>query len=184
MENNDLNILAEKLKAGDENAAEMLYDYFAPKIYSFYIVRILHKETAEDLTQDVFIKLIKKIHTFDPKKGDFAPWIWQVARNNLIDHYRNTAKRNLISFLPYLDAFPQGISKNENLFFDVNREIAQEIISTVREFTDDEKNIFSLYHLSGMTYKELSKITKKSEGSLRVAIFRLNKKIKKAFNEK
>ena len=170
------NKLANQLKTGDRQAGEEIFNHFSPLIYRFFMARILNQRAAEDLTQDVFLKIVSKIDTFNDKAGNFSGWIWQVARNSLIDYFR--AKKEVV----FSDA-PEGIENMYRVDDAVDRRInAKEIIEIVNNFEDDEQEVFALYYLSDLAYKEMSKITGRSEGSLRVAIHRMNKKIRKIVN--
>lgn len=175
-ESKKFNRLANLLKCGDKTAAAELFDYFNPKLFSFFITRTLHRETAEDLTQEVFLKLINHIDTFSEKKGDFLAWIWQIARNTAKDYYRKNSKKeiNVATFIGKYESFDD---RNEL----ENKIRAEEVMKLVRDFSEEEQEIFSMYYLSDLPYKEISRIIGKPEGSLRVLIHRINQKIKQKY---
>jgi RNA polymerase sigma-70 factor (ECF subfamily) len=83
----------ESAKAGDVSALQYLYIRFADDVYGYVhgIVRDSHE--AEDITQNVFAKLMKAIARYQPRDVPFAAWILRVARNAALDHIR--ALRNL-----------------------------------------------------------------------------------------
>src|SRR3989344_4368287 len=95
-----LNRLARRMQSGEEEAAEDLYKELAGKVFGFCLARVRQKPLAEDLTQDIFLKLVSRIETFDPKKGTFPVWFWQLARNTLFDYYRGQKE---ISFIDLVD---------------------------------------------------------------------------------
>ena len=82
------NALALRLKAGDQNAGKELFDYWSPLLFRFFMIRLTNRGKAEDLVQDVFLKLVARIDTFDTNAGNFTAWFWQVAKNTLKDYYR------------------------------------------------------------------------------------------------
>lgn len=170
------NKLANRLKSGDIKSGEEIFNYFSPLIYRFVMARLLNRQLAEDLTQDVFLKVVSKITQFDGEKGNFSAWIWQIARNSLIDYFRD--KKEIV----FAD-MPEGM---ENMFKTedqaVKNMMVREVIAEIKNFSDEEQEIFTLYYLSDLAYKDMSKITGKSEGSLRVAIHRLNKKLRGILN--
>lgn len=173
---NRLNRLAKEMRGGNQRAAEKIYEKLAKKVFGFCMNRTGNKVLAEDLTQDIFLKLIDKIDLYDEKKGDFVVWFWQMARNTVIDHYRRERT------LPFSDL------ENEEEVEDVahgdpqaefekklEREQLEKMLSALNE---EEKELFRLRFLAELSYKEISKILDKSEGALRVAINRLKKKLK------
>lgn len=172
----NFNTLAEELKNGNEEAASQIFDYFSPKIYHFFIARVLQKEIAEDLTQEVFLKLVKKIHMFDKSKGDFSVWLWQIAKNLLIDYYRSN-KKNIL--LPDMEVISKITVTKEIIINNPEKQIIDEITKEIKKFDELEKDLFAMRYLSELSYREISQISGKSEASLRVAVHRLNKKIRK-----
>jgi len=77
---------------GDLEKFSWLYDKYIKKIYDFIYFKTTHKETAEDLTSQTFFKALEKIKTFNSDKGTFSAWLYQIARNTVIDHYRTMKK--------------------------------------------------------------------------------------------
>src|SRR3989338_1118620 len=73
---------------GNTEAFGKLYDLYLKKIYDFLYYRTHHKQTAEDLAGTVFTKALEKIGQYNPSKAKFSTWLYQIARNTLIDHYR------------------------------------------------------------------------------------------------
>jgi len=70
-----------------------LYDRFADKLYSFLLKRCGHKETAEDLVSHTFMRLLESLPTLEWKNAPLSAWLYQVASNALIDHYRKASTR-------------------------------------------------------------------------------------------
>lgn len=172
--NTQFNELANKLKNGEKNAGNEIFNYFSPKFFRFFLTRTLHKEAAEDLTQETFLKIVDHIDLFDEKKGNFSSWIWQIAKNNVKDYYRKKGKGE-ISVAEFLGKY--DISENKSL--SINDKLdAEKIINSIKVLNEYEQEIFSLHYLSDLSYKEISKIVNKPEGSLRVIIHRINEKIK------
>ncbi len=77
-----------KCQQGNLEYFTELFDLYQKKIYSFIYFRTHHKETAEDITSLTFTKALEHFKKFDAAKGKFSSWLYQIARNNIIDHYR------------------------------------------------------------------------------------------------
>lgn len=173
------NKLAHRLKEGERKAGEEIFDYFAPSIFSVFLVRTGNRETAEDLTQEIFLKVIDKIGTFNEDLGSFSGWIWQIAKNNVKDYYRKKKTVALSDFV---------LQNKENSDFlkgknDPKTELKMtEMLDLIKDLNEEEQEVFSLRYLSDLSYRDISKTTKKSESSLRALVHRVNKKIRKLFN--
>src|ERR1700735_5250017 len=79
--------LLDKAKGGSEAAFAEIYDLYFKKIYRFIFFRVGHKETAEDLAEEVFLKAFSKISSVN-EPAAFEGWLYQIARNLVIDYYR------------------------------------------------------------------------------------------------
>lgn len=164
--------MAARLKRGDIGAGDEVFTYFSPLLYRFFLTRLTQQTVAEDLTQDVFIKIISKIDTFDEEKGNFPGWVWQIARNTLIDHYRE--KKEVV----FADA-GEGIEHIVSVVDDVDQRMrVQSIMAAVSRMSEEEQELFSLRYVSDVSYKDMSGMLGRSESALRVAVHRLNNKVK------
>ncbi len=169
------NNLARQMKSGDDKAAGEIFNYFSPILYRFFLSRTLNKQVSEDLTQEVFLKLVSKIDLYDEGLGNFSGWLWQIARNSLTDYFRSK-KETAFSDLPDLEnIFSHKDSTEKNMKI-------KDIMALTENFNDDDREIFSLYYVSDLSYRDIGKITGKTEGSLRILIHRMIKKIKKEIN--
>ncbi|MCR5499132.1 MAG: sigma-70 family RNA polymerase sigma factor [Acetatifactor sp.] len=69
---------------------EIFREYYKP-IYNYVYMQILHREEAEDLVSDIFIKAMNAYDSYDPAKASAKTWLFRIAKNHLIDHYRKQA---------------------------------------------------------------------------------------------
>ena len=163
---------ATRLQKNDRRAAERLFDYFAPRFFSFFCARSGDRHAAEDLVQDVFMKVLAKIGDYNPDRGDFSPWIWQIARNTLIDFFREKGRAPKVA-LGAEEQLETAAAES-----DPDRELqAKQIFRLVETFPEDEQEIFYLRFVADLPYGEISAVTGKSPGALRVMIHRINRKI-------
>ncbi len=173
----DFNALALRLKKGDVKAGEIIFNKFAPLFFGFFVQRVGVRSVAEDLIQDVFVKLVGRIETFNPESGNFTSWFWQIARNTLNDYFRE--KKNVL--LSEVDEEQREEFEVDD-FLDT-KEFVSEILETVKEFSEEEKELFSLRYLQGLSYREIALIMDKTEVSLRVSAHRIIKKIKEIYHD-
>lgn len=172
--------LVRKMKKGDRRAAASLYDELAPKVYGFIFARTSSREAADDLSQEIFIKLIEKIGTFDEKKGNFTVWFWRLARNTLIDHYREKKEARFSEFaeedLDRLASYEHKHGIDEKMAL----EKLQGFLKTLAE---EEQQVFELRYVAELSYSEIAEVSGRSEGALRVSIARIKQKIREGFNK-
>jgi RNA polymerase sigma-70 factor (ECF subfamily) len=79
-----------RAREGDEAAFAALYDAFAPRLYRFFCYRVPGPELAEDLTQQVFVKMIEQLPNYRHQGAPFAAWVFRIARNIWIDQHRTS----------------------------------------------------------------------------------------------
>lgn len=79
--------LIEQAKQGDRGALEQLVKKYYQQIYKYIYFKVSHKETAQDLTQEVFLKLTKSIHRY-VAAAKFSTFLYQIAHNVIVDFYR------------------------------------------------------------------------------------------------
>ncbi|MFC1622580.1 RNA polymerase sigma factor [Patescibacteria group bacterium] len=172
MEINELQIIQECQKGNLDRFAE-IYDVYIKKIYSFIYYRIGHKQTAEDIVSTVFMKSMEKINSFDSNQGKFSSWLYRIARNSVIDHYRT--KKDAINID---DIWDLGESDNFNDKFDANLKL-KEVRKYMQKFSKEQKEIIIMRVWDGLSYKEIAEITNKSEASLKMTVSRILNKVRK-----
>jgi RNA polymerase sigma-70 factor (ECF subfamily) len=173
-----LTVLAVRMKKGDRKAAARLYDELNSKVFGFFFSRTGKRETAEDLSQDIFVRLVEKIESYDEKKGAFVVWFWRMARNMLIDHYR---AKSATPFSHFEESEVEAMAVAEMPNIDT-RLAYREVQSFLKTMNEEERELFELRYIADVSYRELAIMLGRSEGSLRVAALRIKEKIKREFN--
>lgn len=164
-----------RIKEGDGVFFGILYERYIDRIYAFIFYRIHNKETAEDLTSQTFMKVFEKIHTFDAGKASFPTWVYRIARNTLIDHYRtHKQEEDIFSFHDLGKKDP--IEKNA----DMRRRI-EEVEEYMQKLTKDQREIVIMRVWDELSFKEIAAITGKSEASCKVMFSRTIRKIRSEF---
>ncbi len=88
MDLNQEKSIIERYRQGDNEAFGEVFDAYSEKLYAFIYYKVHHRPTAEDLLSQTFLKAIKAFDRFDSKKGKISSWLYRIARNVVIDHYR------------------------------------------------------------------------------------------------
>ena len=172
MDKQKLKISVLKWTQGDVSSFSVLYDYYVDKIYRFIYFKVPDGE-AEDLTEDVFLKVMQKKHTFDPDKSAFSTWIYTIARNTVIDFLRtNKATTELSDFIVDTDSNKDIVSNVDKNFELLNLKKA---ISCLPK---DKQDLVVLRFVDELSYDEMSQILNKSEGSIRISMMRTLKELR------
>jgi len=158
---------------GNLEEFEKLYNFYFKKIYRFIYWRTSHKETAEDLTSQTFIKALEKISTFNQSLGTFSAWIFRIARNKTIDYYRR--KRTEID----IDRVWE-LSSREDIAQDFQtREKLKEAAHYLDKVKLEHRDIVIMRVWDGLSYKEISQIVGKSEANCRMIFSRTIRTLRK-----
>jgi len=180
--------LIAQLQLGQTDALDELYRRHARQLYVFcYHTMRQNPQQAEDLVHDVFERIIKSAHTFNPRKAAFRTWMFRIARNHCIDVMRRNTK---LSFVP-IEQAPEAPGDAPALADtlpapDDGVEATVEhttMIQAVRECiraleNDDEKQAILLYYLGDKVYREIATILGKSLSMARNYIKAAQDKVK------
>lgn len=161
--------LIEKARQGDGQAFGEIYDFYVRRIYDFVYYRVGSRETAEDLTSDIFFKALEKIASFDQNRDNssFGAWLYRIARNRVIDYYR--ANRPTVSFDDGENNFSDDGSAAEEL---KQREERRAILKYLDLLKSEQKELLLLRIWDERSYREISLITGKSEAALKMSFGR------------
>ena len=166
-----------RAKAGEQAAFGQIYDHFFKKIYTFIYYRVGHKEVAEDLAEDVFLKAFGKIAGMN-KDGSLEAWLYQIARNRVIDYYRE--KKLTVA----LEEVENTLEYETNVIDIVNLERQQIIfLKLLKELGAEQQAVLKMKFLEDLSNGEIAELLNKNEGAIRViqhrAITKLQELIKK-----
>jgi len=162
----DDSMYAARTQSGETEAFGILYDRYLDKIYRFVYYKTFSQETTEDITSQVFQKALEKINSFAADKGSFSSWLYRIARNSVIDHYR-TAKNDL----SLEDIFEVGVDERTPETID-----AISALKTVQNYLETldarQREIITLRVWEDKSYKEIAEIVGSSEAGVKMAFSR------------
>lgn len=159
-------------QAGDRRMFGVLYDRYIGKIYDFIYFKTHHRHIAQDLTSQVFMKALDKIDTFNAEGGTFSGWIFRIARNAVIDHYRTKKEGSDIE-----DAY--DIDDGTDIARDVDAKMTLEKLETyLHGLEEEQRDIIIMRVWQELSYKEIAEITGKTEAGCKMAFSRALKKLR------
>ncbi len=169
--------LVESARRGDTSAFATIYEgYFAP-IYRFVYTRVRHKETAEDLAQETFLRAFSKISTYEERGTPLVAWLYTIARNLCTDYFKK--KKEVIPSDP--DIFWQDkVSSTHNPLQVADRaERASVLLDCIGELPEAQSEFVLLRFIEELEYAEIAVILGKREEALRALSHRASKNLKK-----
>ena len=159
--------LVDRASKGSGEAFGQLYQMYVDRIYNYIYYKTGHAVDAEDLTEQVFIKAWEAIRRFRFEGKPFAAWLFKVARNVVIDHYRtrknNTDLSEVVSAIAK-DGDPEASAQR--------RATAQVLMTAIRHLTDEQQQVILLKFVDGMDNTEISAAMGKKEGAIRALQYR------------
>jgi RNA polymerase sigma-70 factor (ECF subfamily) len=146
--------LVERCRRGDELAWRELVERHARRVFGVAYRFAGRVDEAEDLTQDVFVKVYQSLGRYEPAQGAFASWLTTVARNQAIDHYRRRREehRRTTESPELLEAMPAGGESPEGQV--QRQERAQLVRRGVRNLPSELREALVLCDLRGLSYEE------------------------------
>ena len=164
----DLN-LVERCLSGDEAAWETLVRTHTRRVYGF-CYRFTGKDSeAQDLTQEVFLRVFRSLKSYRSDDGAFATWLARLSRNLLIDHYRRTRQdRSTDSIeeqLPMIEERVATSARPEGLL--AGREASELLQGALQRLSPDLREAVILRDLQELEYREIAEVLKVPEGTVK-----------------
>ncbi len=154
--------LVRRAKQQDQKAFGELYEEHFDRIYRYVALRIGDKTEAEDMTQQVFLKALQSVSSFQWKGVPFAAWLFRIAHNQVVDYLRKKNKQTAILF----DESLVRSDSNPQLLTERRLDIEQLLLAT-RRLTEAQREVISLRFASELPIAQVAKIMGKSQGAVK-----------------
>jgi len=169
-----------KVKAGDLDKLGLLFERYKRRLFSYFYRLTGNRDLSEDMVQNVFERIIKYRHTYD-NTGAFSTWIYSIARNLHVDHYRKNKHEDMREHLLNLDAIKAKSTEMEDLFNENNELMLLNL--ALEKLDAEKKETLILSRYQGFKYKEIAAIMHCSESAVKVRIFRALNELKQIISE-
>lgn len=160
--------IIELFKSWDKQVFWIIYDKYIEKVYQFIYFKTYDEQIAQDLTSITFFKALKALKKFDTKKDNtcLKSWLLKIAYNNIIDYYKKKKEE------VWLDDILELWNEN-NYSQDIdNKEKLKEILVYISWLKKEHREILTMRIWEDLSYKEISKITWKSEDNCKKIVSR------------
>ena len=161
--------LVQRCLTGDDTAWEELIRVHTRRVYGL-CYRFTGKDSeAQDLTQEVFLRVFRTLKTFRAQEGSFTTWLTRVTRNLLIDHYRRTRQDRVTgSIEEQLPMLAEGLSAEARTDHAVaGREASELLQAALQKLSPDLREAVILRDLQEMEYREIAGVLKIPEGTVK-----------------
>ena len=173
--------LVQEYVSGSEIAIEKLINRHQLRIFNYIKSKVLDRDTAEDIFQDTFIKVIKTLKSgVYNEEGKFLPWVMRIAHNLVIDFFRKSNRIPTIENNDEYDLFkfiPDTTPNIERILF--QDQLVKDLQNLILELPDDQKEVLTMRLYRDMSFKEIAENTNVSIntalGRMRYAIINLRK---------
>src|SRR3979409_2521829 len=138
--------LIERVRKGDQDAIRALYERYFDRIYNYVYARLGRAEDAEDLAIDTMTRGLTRLDLFHDQGVAFSSWVYRIAHNATIDHYRRQGKATLV---PLESAtLPAGAEPSELALEQLSNE---DLRAALRELTDEQQQVLILRFFQDLT---------------------------------
>ncbi len=171
-------ILMEQLVRGDKKAAGVLYDRYYKQVFGYFVRMTNNAEASRDLTQNVFLKILKYSHSWKDDKV-FAYWLFRIARNILIDHFNESRK-----FFGTEDEQEVQIKDRSDSVREMDiKESYDFLLEAMSHLQPEYRELIELNRFQGFSYKEIAQTVLSTENAVKVKTFRAIQKLKEIYTK-
>jgi len=161
--------LVERCLSGQDAAWEELVKIHSRRVYSICYRFTSSDAEAQDLTQDVFLRVFKNLKSFRSGEGLFAVWLTRLTRNLLIDHYRRTrldrATESLEDQGPAIEEQSAMMSRTEGML--AGREASELLQAALQKLSPDLRETVILRDIEELEYREIAQVLSVPEGTVK-----------------
>lgn len=159
--------LVQRAVAGDPQAAAQLYRRYAPAIFRYLFYRLGQRETAEDLTSEVFCRALKALPRYEQRGLPFSAWLYRIAGARAADLFRWRRRH------PTAGLSPTMASGDHDPVQETNRRLdAETLQAALAQLSADQQQVILLRFVEELPHAEVGRIMGKSEGATRALQYR------------
>jgi len=161
--------LIERCMSGEETAWEDLIRVHTRRVYGLCYRFTCSDSEAQDLTQEVFLRVYRTLRTFRSTEGSFVTWLARLTRNLLIDHYRRTRQERVTDSieeqLPMIEESVAASARPDGMV--AGREASEILQAALQKLSPDLREAVILRDLQDMEYREIAQVLKVPEGTVK-----------------
>jgi len=159
---------------GNLDAMTYIFERYNVRLYNFYYQMVKDVAICEDLTQNVFLKVIKYKHSY--KGGKFASWIFKIARNLFYDHYQEQKKTQAFEDIDDVtgELDEETIEKEEEV---------SHLMRVLNNLNEKDKELIVMNRINGIKYEQIAEIVGSNTTAVKTKIHRIVQKLRTNYFE-
>jgi RNA polymerase sigma-70 factor (ECF subfamily) len=158
----DEDALIQRAQSGDKEAVGILYETYAQLIYQYISYRVKDDEIAEDLTADVFLRMVRGLPAYKQTGAPFSAWLYRIAANRITDFYRGNQALNA---RPIPEDYGQEPDLAERVVKEQERAQLRDALQTLPE---EHQTVLILRFIQDLSHAEVAAVVGKSVEAVRV----------------
>lgn len=171
--------LLERIRRGDTSAAGELFERHSPALLRFADRLLSDRTAAEEVTQEVFVKVITRAHQYDGR-AEVASWLFAIAANACRDRRRRERRASVVP----LEAVAEPAQKGEGIESRLlSRERRAAVRQALNDLSEEQREALVLARYHGLPYSEIASVLGISVGAVKTRIFRAVETLKSRFTE-
>jgi RNA polymerase sigma-70 factor (ECF subfamily) len=160
----DEGIVVEAAKRGDQDALGELYEHYFPPVYRYVASRLVSTEDAEDVTEEIFLRVIHNLGSFSWRGLPFGAWIFRIAHNEVVSHVRRQKTR--ATTVELTELIPDSAQDHALVVeFELTMEAVKKATGSLPEA---QRQVIALRFGAGLTVAETAEALKKTENNVKV----------------
>ncbi len=173
-ENSDLDLIMAAKE--DPEAFVALYDKYLTPVYRYFLARVSHVETAEDLTSQTMLQAFRAFARYEPKNKIFGAWLFTIAHNILVNNYRKPKT------LPIEEVY--DLAQPDSLVEEVDLNLSRaQLVSMIDKLPARDKEILMLRSFDDLSFNQIGQVLNISETAARTAYHRAVQKLASRYQE-
>ena len=166
MDARDLRQEVRRAARGDGDAAGLLFDHYYPRVYRYALSKLGRAQDAEDIAAETFARVLRRLEDFRWRGAGFEPWIFRIAYNLVVDHYRGSGREQLTE---EDESTPDEVTP-EDLYFQT--ESASELSQMLNRLSNDQRDVLLLRFVAGLDTDEICHVLGRNANAIRQLQFR------------
>jgi RNA polymerase sigma-70 factor, ECF subfamily len=183
-------LLVEQASGGDQQAVGALYDAYVGPLYRFCLARVGNETDAEDLTEEIFLKVMRAVAGFEwrplagidggDERSPFRAWLFRIARNHVVSHYRRSSIRGGAGEVPeWIPDDGRGPAEMAELRLTVD-----EVFEAVKELPTAQREVILLRFSAGLSVAETAAALEKHNTNVKVLQHKGIKRLRELLEER
>jgi len=166
-----------QVRDGDIAKAAVLFDRYSGRLYNFFVRLTYDKALSEDLTQNVFERIIRYRSSFNDTH-QFKSWVFQIARNTRTDFYK---KNNKVKVADSVEVSSLNLMANSIADDIEKKEMMCNLEKAMLQLKSEQREILVLTRFQKLKYAQVAEMMNTSEGAVKVKVHRAIKELRKVF---